>query len=192
MNIIEVFTKVILANELDGSTAHIYKFSDPDGIQTGKSGWSFGLCQFDINNNPTAILCLRDCGFTVDEIDRLRHQTLQDMKPMNIKLLANCTTVDRYDDQQLGECLQVPVNLCKNSAIKLDPSGVIALADYHNQFYMSRGGKMHNYLKTLQRPVTADDIYQFILTLPWGLKRRDDVVRRHENIIRILKEAGNA
>ena len=180
---------MILANELAGSLTHRYKFSDPDGIRSGKSGWSFGTSQFDINNNPVSILCLRECGFTTDEIAELKAQTIADMKPLNTKLLANCTTVDRYDDQQFKECLQVPAALCKSSGITLTDGGLIALADYHNQFYMSKNGKMHSWLKTLGRPITATDIFHFKLTLPWGLKRKDDVDRRHENIIRILEAA---
>lgn len=189
MNPQEIFHRVILANELDGSTAHAYKFSDPDGVRTGKSGWSFGICQFDINNNPRAIDCLRECSFTTDEIAGLKSQTIADMRPMHNKLLANCTVIDRYDDHQLGECLQWPAQLCKQSGIILELSGLIALADYHNQFYMSRGGKMHTWLKTLRRPVTAQEIHTFKLDLPWGKKRADDVDRRHNNIMRILKEA---
>jgi len=189
MNKLELYRKIIFANELDNSISHVYKFSDPDGIRTGKSGWSFGMSQFDINNNPQAIICLRECDFTTDEIGRLKSQTLQDMKPMNTKLLANCTIVDRFDDQQFGECLQIPAELCKRSGIELTDPGHLALADYHNQFYMSRGGKMHTHLQTLGRPVTAEDIYQFKLALPWGQKRPDDVKRRHNNIIRLIKEA---
>lgn len=188
MNLQELYRKIILANELDGSTVHAYKFSDPDGIRSGKSGWSFGVCQFDINNNPRAIDCLRECGFTTDEISRLKSQTLQDMKPMHTKLLANCTIIDRYDDGQLAECLNWPAQLCKQSGITLTDGGLIAVADYHNQFYMSRGGKMHKHLQSLGHPVTADDIYKFKLSLPWGVKRPDDVKRRHQNIITILKE----
>lgn len=188
MNIPETYEKVIFTNEMDGNLGRVYKFSDPDG-KLGKSGWSFGKSQFDISNNPSAILCLRDCNFTSDEIAGLKAQTIADMKPLEKRLLCKCTTVDRYDDQQFKECLSVPAALCKNSGIVLTDGGLIALADYHNQFYMSRGGKMHNWLKGLGRPVTADDIYKFKLTLPWGLKRKDDVDRRHKNIIRILKEA---
>lgn len=187
----EIFHRVILANELDNSTAHAYKFSDPDGIRAGKSGWSFGVCQFDILNNPRAIDCLRECGFTTDELAGLKAQTIDDMRPMHNKLLANCTVIDRYDDHQLAECLQWPAQLCKQSGIGLDLSGLIALADYHNQFYMSRGGKMHKHLQGIGRPVTADDIYRFKLILPWGQKRPDDVKRRHNNIIAILKQAAD-
>lgn len=188
MHPLEILERVILANENGCSTARVYKLSDPDGVESGKSGWSFGRSQFDINNNPQAILCLRECGFTTDEIAGLKAQTIADMRPMNTKLLANCTIVDRYDDQQLKECLQIPAALCKSSGIQLTTGGLIALADYHNQFNMSKNGKMHCYLQKLGRPVTEADIYKFKLSLPWGQKRSDDVDRRHNNIVRILKE----
>lgn len=186
MILADLFEKIIFRNELGGDSSLLYKFSDPDGIRTGKSGWSFGLSQFDINNNPRAIDCLRECGFTTDEISGLKVQTVSDMRPMHNKLLANCTVIDRYDDHQLSECLQWPAKLCKGAAIALEESGLLSLGDYHNQFYMSRGGKMHTHLKGLKRPVTAEDIYRFKLTLPWGKKRPDDVDRRYDNIMRII------
>jgi hypothetical protein len=55
---------------------------------------------------------------------------------------------------------------------------------------MSRGGKLHTFLQTLKRPVTAEDIYKFKLTLKWGKDRPDDVQRRHNNIMAVLQEAG--
>jgi len=186
MNVPASYEKVTLANELANNEKAAYRFSDPDGILTGKSGWSFGTSQFDINNNPLAIICLRECGFTTDEIAGLKAQTITDMRPMHNKLLANCTIIDRYDDQQFKECLAVPAALCKSSGISLTDGGLIALADYHNQFYMSKGGKMHKHLQTIGRPVTEDDIYKFKLSLPWGQKRKDDVDRRHQNIVRIM------
>jgi len=188
-NLQELYRRIILENELEGSTSHAYKFSDPDGVRSGKSGWSFGICQFDINNNPQAIICLRACDFTTDEIAGLKAQTIANMKPLNTKLLTNCTIIDRFDDQQFNECLQVPATLCKASGIQLTTGGHLALADYHNQLYMSRGGKCHTWAKNVGHPITAQDVYKFKLSLQWGQDRPDDVKRRHNNIIRILKEA---
>lgn len=190
MTPVEIFRDVIFANELDNSPAHIYKFSDPDGVRSGKSGWSFGICQFDINNNPAAILCLRECEFTSDEIRRLTSQTLQDMAPMHAKLLAHGEIVNRYDRAQLQECLDVPARLCRESGIAVTTAGLIALADYHNQFYMSKGGKCHTWLRSLSHAVTPADVYTFKKTLPWWTKRSDDVKRRHQNIVQILAAAG--
>ena len=66
---VELFGQIILANELDGNERAAYRFSDPDGVKTGKSGWSFGRCQFDTKNNPISRQCLAACGFTPAEID---------------------------------------------------------------------------------------------------------------------------
>lgn len=188
MNLAERFRKIILANELDNSTAHIYRFSDPDGIRSGKSGWSFAICQFDINNNPRSILCLQACGFTTDEIAGLKAQTIADMAPMHAKLKAAATVVDTWGNAQLQECLTHATHLLTASAISFDESGLLACADYHNQFYMSKGGKLHRHLDTLHKIINAEDILAFKLTLPWGNKRPDDVRRRHQNIVRILRQ----
>jgi len=187
MGLLDSITAVILANELANNRRAIYRFSDPDGILSGKSGWSFGICQFDINNNPLAIDCLRQCLFTTDEIAGLKAQSIPDMHVMNGKLVASGPIVDHFDARQLEECLCRPSALCREARVQLTDEGLIALADYHNQFYMSRGGKMHRHVQTIGRPVTAEDIRDFKLTLPWGKKRPDDVQRRHANIIKVMQ-----
>lgn len=190
MNLVEVFRKIILANELDGSTAHAYKFSDADGINNGKSGYSFGICQMDINNNPTAIHCLRECGFTTDEIAGLKRQNVTPLAPFNAKLKAAAAVIDRYDAAQLQECLTVPLQLCQATDITFTgDEAKLHLADYHNQFYMSRGGKMHTFLLALKRPVERLDILVFRQQTLWGKKRPDDVRRRYDNIVRIYAES---
>jgi len=190
MDVIGVFKEIILRNELGGNVALAYRFSDPDGVRTGKSGWSFGVCQFDISHNPAATLCLRECGFTTDEIAGLKAQTIA-IGPMNPKLAASKATVDTWDDKQLFECLTVPYQMLSGDRIKVASQSVnYHVADYHNQFYMSRGGKMHTFLRGLGRPVTAGDIIRFKLGLPWGKKRPDDVQRRWENIEAVCAEMG--
>ena len=183
-----LFRLIMLANELSGNLKAVYRFSDPDGVQTGKSGWSFGICQFDINNNPSATLCLRECGFTTDEIIGLKSQSIP-TAPLNAKLRAHADVIDSWDERQMYECLTVPLQRCKNSGITfVDDEAKFHLADYHNQFNMSRGGKMHCYLRSFNRPITREDILKFKLGLPWGKKRADDVYRRYNNIVRICAE----
>jgi len=181
---IKILRDIILVNELGGNRSFIYRFSDPDG-PAGRSGYSFGLCQFDIANNPEAVLCLRECGFTTDEIAGLKAQTVN-AAGLASKLAASRAVVDRWDDKQLTECLDHPVRLCRESGIVAGDEAMYHLADYHNQFYMSRGGKMHRYLCTLQRPVEPEDVLAFKLGLPWGKKRPDDVQRRYHNIAAII------
>jgi hypothetical protein len=187
--LLDTFRRIIIANELSGNHKAVYRFSDPDGVRTGKSGWSFGVCQFDINNNPYALLALRDCNFTTDQMAALRAQTVQNMAPMHARLLANSAVIDSYDDTQLVECLVHASRLLADVRLTYDDGGIMACADYHNQMHMSRGGKLHSHLQRLGRTVTADVVRDFKLNLPWGKKRPDDVERRHDNIIRIIKEA---
>jgi len=182
----DLFYKVILLNEIGGKTEYIYKFSDPDGIQTGKSGWSFGLVQYDVNNNANAIHALRDIGFTTDEISGIKDQTI-DILPMNDKLLLNKEAVDRWDQVQLSECLSIADSLSEESGCMfIDPYVILHVADYHNQFGMSRGGKMFSFLRDKKDMVRAEDIKDFKLKLIWGIKRPDDVIRRYNNIVKVV------
>lgn len=188
MDSLTVFREIISRNELGGDLSHSYRFSDPDGVRSGKSGWSFGLCQFDVANNPSAVLCLRECQFTTDEILGLKRQDV-DIVPLNRKLACNTRTVDRWDDRQLFECLTHASEICRSSGIRFASDEVLFhLADYHNQFYLSRGGKMHQFLLGVGRPVTAQDILIFKLGLAWGKKRPDDVHRRFSNIRNVWVE----
>jgi hypothetical protein len=182
---VTLFRKIILANELGGDRRFIYRFSDPDG-PAGRSGYSFGLCQFDIAHNPAAILCLRECGFTTDEIAGLKSQSINPAG-LESKLIDNDMIIDKWDNRQLAECLNHPLAVCRQSSgLMVTSKAMYHLADYHNQFYMSRGGKMHKFLLDLHRPVLSQDILDFKLTLSWGLKRPDDVCRRYKNIVDII------
>lgn len=185
-NPVNLFREIIILNELGGDRSIAYRFSDPDGVLTGKSGWSFGCSQFDTQNNPSAILCLRECGFTTDEISGIRRQII-DVLPLVKKLESSSKIIDRYDASQFLECLGQPTQLCRESKIKIEQIEVLYhLADYHNQYYMSRGGKMHRFLQSLEREVTPSDVLEFKLKTAWGLKRPDDVQRRYNNIIQFF------
>lgn len=186
-----LFAKCILANELGGQLSLIYKFSDADGVRTGKSGWSWGIVQYDVSNNPNAIHALRDIGFTTDEIASLKSQDpLTDMEVMNAKLFSNKATVDMWDRIQLDECISVAqARVMDTNAELFDKYVLLHIADYANQFGMSRGGKLHSWLKDRIEPVTAEEIRDFKIMLPWGFKRPDDVMRRYGNIIRLTRQS---
>jgi len=182
----KTFAQVIVANELGGNLSLAYKFSDPDGVRTGKSGWSFGRVQFDINNNPSSILALREMDFTADEISGLKAQTIQ-IEPMNSKLILHADVVDRWDGKQVVECLRVPLDLCKEIAVSFScEETFLHIADYHNQIYMSRGGKLYNFLKG-KKDVTPEMIRDFKLSLPWGKSHPQDVWRRYNNIVKAVR-----
>ena len=183
---INIFRKIIIDNELGGNLSLAYKFSDADGVGTGKSGYSFGLVQFDTKYNPNGILCLRECLFTTDEIRGIVDQRIN-IIPMNKKLKEKSDIVSIWDNKQLSECLEHSLNLCYIGKIQLtNRETLYHLADYHNQYNFSKNGKMYNFLKTLNKSVLPEDILRLKLLTDWGKKRPDDVHRRYDNIKRIL------
>lgn len=190
MTLLESMEKIILANELDNNTDFAYRFSDPDGVRTGKSGWSFGKVQYDIANNSTAALCLQECGFTSAEIMALKKQTIEDMAPFNQRLRDHSEIIDKWDARQIQECLSRVQEMAKLGGWTYqDDRALLMAADYHNQFYLSKGGQFFNWAKRLGAPVTDYDIYKFKMNLPWGAKRPDDVKRRYHTILKIMAGA---
>jgi len=193
-SIADTFRRIIIANELGGNEDLALRFSDPDGERTGKSGWSFGVCQFDIANNPLAAKCLLDCGFTLAEVDALRAQNI-DVAPLNARLreYQHALTICEYDERQLTGCLQKASRLLEKHGIGFDGVALLAVADYDNQYYLSdinRPGYLIHYLAQLGRQATARDVLTFKLKhTAWGKKRPDDCRRRYDNILSICTEA---
>lgn len=185
----ELFYKVILLNELDGDISLALKFSDPDGARSGKSGWSFGVCQYDTQNNENSIKCLRECGFTEEEIVGIITQTI-DVKPLEKKLKEHADIIQKWDTLQLTYCLNKALNFDLDWGIPVEsPGGVLAGADYVNQ-YGSQGNGACAYYKKLNRPITARDVLVFKLThTKYGKTHPKDCVRRYDNIIKVVNEA---
>lgn len=191
------FAKALVANELGNQMSLVYKFSDADGERTGKSGWSFGVVQFDINNNANAIRALEEMEFTPTEIMQLRQQQYTDvefMTKMNAKLLAHRDIIDRWDRKQISECLSWPLGIC--NGLHIDFSGeeaFIHIADYRNQFGISIGGKMYTWLGAQAGAITPEMIRDFKYTTKYGIAQKlkprdkDDVWRRYHNIVRIMR-----
>ena len=193
----QLFARCLFTNEMGGMPASIvYRFSDPDGERSGKSGWSFGIVQYDINNNPNAILALREMGFTTDEISGLKAQTIADMSAMNDKLAAHKEIIDGWDRKQISECLTWPLYLCNEAGADFSSEETyLHIADYHNQFGMSRGGKMHLWIRGLHGKLLYPEMVRtFKYATDYGKKQlakkdpsKDDVRRRYDNIVRIAR-----
>ena len=183
----ELFRLVILENELGGSLKYAHKFSDPDGARSGKSGWSFGVCQFDTQNNDQALCCLKDCGFSEDEIQGIVKQTI-DVKPLCSRLADNAGIIAKYDEAQLSHCLNSAVNFNNEYEIPVtDTAALLAQADYVNQ-YGSMGKGFAAYLKGLDGPVEAKDILTFKLDhTTYGKNHPDDCKRRYNNLMKVVK-----
>jgi hypothetical protein len=182
----DLFREIILLNELGGDMAEALKFSDPDGVRSGKSGWSFGLCQFDTRNNDQAIACLRDCGFTDGEIVGIVNQTI-DVTPLNKRLQDHAGVIIDYDTRQLSHCLTRAGNYATGRGIPLaDTAVLLSLADTINQ-YGSLGDATAIHLIGLKRSVTLDDITAMKLSWKYGQKYPKDVIRRQDNIRRVVE-----
>lgn len=192
MTTAEKFRAIIIANELGGDMSAAFRFSDPDGVRSGKSGWSFGVCQFDLNNNPLASICLKECGFADEEIAALKAQTI-DVTLLEPRLRAAAEIIERYDEHQLAGCIERAKNICKLFRIfHADEAALLSVADYDNQYHFSgfnKPGTLVNYLVMLQRPFTAEDILAFKREkTKYGREHPEDCDRRYKNIIKIEGE----
>lgn len=186
MNLSKAFRQIILLNELSGDESHALKFSDPDGERSGKSGWSFGISQFDLSNNGMAALCLQECNFSSAEIQALKDQTCFDMEAANKRLEAHAEVIARWDERQLADCINRARDMAALGGWTYqDDTALLSAADYHNQLYLSKGGQFFNWAAKLGRPVSVNDILAFKLAQPWGLKRPKDVCRRYKNILAV-------
>lgn len=192
MTLRDLLAIALIQNELGGRLDLAYRFSDADGVRSGKSGWSFGKAQFDLANNPQAALCLVECGFTHGEIEILKKQdaSAAQMAYFNGLLQTHrcAAIIDHYDQLQLDECLNHTRKVISNAGLTLaDDETFVHLADYHNQFYLNYGGKCVAYLQRLGRTVTPEDVRDYKLTTIWGQKCPGDVRRRYNNIHRLCE-----
>ena len=185
----ELFHDVIALNEVGGNMNAVLRFSDPDGA-SGRSGWSFGLCQFDTRHNDQAINCLVDCGFTQDEIHGIVDQTI-DVRPLAARLIAHADVVAKYDEAQLSYCLDkaVEFNIARG-IIMTDTTGILSVADYVNQ-YGAEGDGIAKYFQDLNitRPIIGEDVQNFKLQCTkYGREHPEDCVRRYNNILKVVAD----
>ena len=183
----ELFRDVIYLNEVGGDESRILKFSDPDG-PSGRSGWSFGLCQFDTKHNSSALNCLRECGFTEEEISDVTSQG-SGSKELESKLQSDI--VDRYDTSQLSTCINSALNVTTSHGIMvLETPAILALADYINQ-YGSVGIGFISYLEEKQQTgiLNIQIIQDWKLnTTLYGKNHPSDCIRRYNNILKVVKD----
>lgn len=192
MNKYKIINLAFLAinkNETNDRLELRYRFSDPDGLKNGKSGYSFGASQFDIENNWNALWVLRRCGLTPKDLKRLYLQQ-DDISDLNNKLKENHGIIDAEDQKHIKEAYEH----CRRLTIGIqlaDNEVMIHIMDYHNQFYFSQDGKLHRALKAHGAIIDSSFILAFKLNHTfWGNKRPDDVERRFRNIHSIYKTNG--
>ena len=183
----ELFYQVILLNELSGNKSAALRFSDPDG-PSGRSGWSFGLCQFDTQHNGEAIKCLVDCGFTDGEIKKIVKQII-DVKPLAARLIAHADIIEKYDTAQLSHCINSAMNAAASKGVMVTDTGaILCLADYVNQ-YGSIGNGFAAWMNERDAGgITAAEIQEFKLNhTKYGREHRADCVRRYNNVMKVLQ-----
>jgi len=184
--------QALLVNELGGDRATAYRFSSCPG---GKSGVSFGLLQWDIANNLRAAAILKECGFSLVEIAALESgQALKSanaLAKLNAKLLEAKDTIDQVDNHELGQIMSwVRYCLASGGVDIADDETMVHLCDYHNQFYLSQGGKCIRYLQRIGQSITAFHVREFKLDhTEWGKKNPADVNRRWDNIHELFPPA---
>ncbi|WP_051361143.1 hypothetical protein [Desulfuromonas sp. TF] len=190
MNAVDTLRRILIANELGNHPGLAYHFSDPDG--PGRSGYSYGVCQFDLRHNRHAYAGLIECGFSMIEADSLMNQTCSpaELNAMNSKLLGAAAVVDRLDAAEIAAAVDHVQRMVMIEDLHLaDEEAFLHLCDYHNQYRLDFGGKAATYFKSYPGQVDAEAILTFKLKqTAWGQKRPDDVKRRWNNIVKICRE----
>ena len=173
--------EMLLQNECSGDTDLIYKFSDADGLRTGRSGYSYGISQFDIENNWDAILTLMDCGFRPKDLKRLYLQQ-GDISDLNNILEASADYIDEADNRHINDMI-------KHCDIynEIEGAALAMIIDYHNQLRFDIGGRLYCYIQDVHKfggDITPAIIHWFKLNhTKWGQDRKDDVERRYKNTL---------
>lgn len=170
--------KILAKNEISGNENVICKFS----YAGGKSGYSFGRSQFDVTHNLEARKFLKEkCNFVTDEIARLLNLD-KNITDLNNKLSKFRKEIDELDLSHVKEMIKYVGNL--ENMPKVDTvKTFIQLVDYHNQFNLSKNGKLHNWLKE-RKFITSKSVLEFKLKeTKWGRENKADVMRRYNNIV---------
>ena len=189
--LLPLYRECLLRNELGGRQDLAYRFSDCDG--PGRSGYSFGICQFDLRHNRAAAICLRECGFSEEEIRGLvqqSHPRAYVEGELSRRLQCQWRRVDEWDSNQMERDLHHVMTKLTLAGVDYSDEVLLHLTDYHNQLCLSDRGPMMRHLISLRREVRPEDVREFKLRLAWGRKRPDDVERRFANIQEVCAGKG--
>jgi hypothetical protein len=213
--------KVFLNNELDGTETPAYKISHAG---TAQSGYSFGFNQMDIANNATAKTILENIidnaknsanALIINATQKTAIKSVWTTKGSASALSSSQKTLldnalqstygiskvnSEYNDEldTIIAHIDSVVASVTDAADKAFLQGSIAsklfLADYHNQFHLSIGGKLHNYLKgqsvvlgsnTIQKEGVLDwpDLMKFYAKTKYCTDSPSDGKRRSKTVI---------
>lgn len=174
---LEKIMKVIALNEISGNENIVCKFS----YAGGKSGYSFGRSQFDVMHNMKARNFLKNiCGFSDQDMEKLLNLD-KDINHLNERLKLFRTHIDKLDKEHIQQMVNYVTSLDGVSQFENEKT-FVHLVDYHNQFNLSKDGKMHKFIKS-KKILTSQDILNFKLKeTKWGREQPKDVKRRYNNI----------
>ena len=180
----EAVAQALLLNELSGNRYATYRFSKASSA----SGFSFGVCQWDLTHNTEAATILHSCGFTQFEIACLEKGLMPDRAGYDARLLANKSVIDSADLVEFQAIVSWVQEVLTNGGISVaDLETFTHLCDYHNQFHLDSKGQCEQYLASLGRQVVAEDVLKFKLSTKWGEIDPGDVHRRWNNIHSIFE-----
>ena len=180
----DMFYNIILMNEVSGNIAQTVKFTWAGGT----SGYSFGVTQLDVSHSSNAVACLRECGFSEDEMRQLQLRQVDSYK-WSPRLAAHAGIIKKWDEIQLQHCLDsTQIFLDRYHVTPADDAAFMMVADTINQFG-SLGQESGNHLSKLGRAFTAEDLRDWKLTWAYGEKHSQDVKRRYQTVVNIAKGA---
>lgn len=168
----------------------------------GDSGFSFGPQQIDCSKNGLGAVILRKIG--VDEKDiqsicafsRIKNPVMPDkgvvsrvekLLKANVDLLED--EFDKYVNSKLTEILSYPsVRKLPNTEHAI----VVMFVDMEVQFNLNKGGMIDQWLlRTYTDSISPEELCQKFLaeklSTKWGRSQPNDVFRRYDNAVRVLK-----
>lgn len=170
--------KILALNEISGNENMICRFS----YAGGKSGYSFGRSQFDVTHNLAARKFLKEkCNFATDEIARLLNLD-KNITDLNNKLSKFRKEIDELDLSHVKEMIKYVGSLEHMPLVDTEKT-FIQLIDYHNQFNLSKNGKLHNWLKERDFIISKTILDFKLKQTKWGREHPQDVIRRFNNIV---------
>lgn len=186
--------EALLLNELSGNKSAGLRLSWAGNTN---SGISFGYHQIDTKHNSLGFKLLTNWGVTNYDLEQIKNfNSNPNSKSFNIfKKSSSCFRIEEilkknkneieklYDDSLMGYIKYFKEIGIDKLPIK-DEKTLVQLIDYHNQFNLSKDGKMHKFLKE-QKEIDSNLILNFKNTqLKWGQSKegRDDIMRRFKNI----------
>lgn len=166
----------------------------------GNSGFSFGRIQFDISVSQKGRETLLKCGVPQYVIDILNKETepvlVQDAVVFTNNILALKSSheiVDRACAEHVDKGLERIRSLDGTDHVQCSRIAVLFLVDYHTQFHISVGGKLHRWVQgLLPGRMTVEQFMRYKRSLKWASQPggQQDIDRRYKCLEKFAKQNG--